>query len=160
LGADAVTLGSEAFTKKPRRGATAKLGLVTVGLLAVCIPAWGAYQWWDFRHELRTDWIITGPPCPTKVHDWPSVPPGHRPKVFDYGGMHIAHGFGGADCSPVPEDYFSHRAYSVCQFTKPVMIAVTTGGRTVLFEPGFDRPATVKFRRGEVTCVLAGWFRD
>jgi hypothetical protein len=151
---------SEALIRKPKRGATANLGLVTVGLLAVSIPAWGAYQWWDFRHGLRTDWNISGPPCPTEVHTWPSVPPGHRPKVFDYGGMHIAHGFGGADCSPVPEDYFTSKAYSVCQFTAPVMISVTVGRQTWLFEPGFGRRATVKLRNGRVTCVLAGWFSD
>jgi hypothetical protein len=131
-----------------------------VGLLAVAIPAWGAYQWWAFRHELRTDWNITGPPCPLATHSWESIALRRAPREFDSGGMHLAHPFGGADCSPVPEDYVSHRAYSVCQFTEPVMIAVTTGGRTVLFEPGFGHPATVKFRDGEVTCVLAGWFRD
>jgi hypothetical protein len=151
-------LGSEALIRKPRRGATANLGLVSVMLLAVAIPAWGAYQWWAFRHELRTDWNISGPDCPTAVHSWPSVALRRKPHEFDYGGMHLAHPFGGADCSPVPEDYFTHRAYSVCQFTGPVMIAVTAGGRTVLFEPGYGRRATVKLRNGQVSCVLGGWF--
>jgi hypothetical protein len=153
-----VTLGSEAFVRKPRRGATATLGLVTVGLLAAGIPAWGAYQWWAFRHELRTDWNITGPACPLATDSWRSVTLRRRPHEFDYGGMHLAHPFGGADCSPVPEDYFSRRAYSVCQFTEPVMIAVTTAGRTTMFEPGHGHRATVKVRNGQVTCVLGGWF--
>jgi hypothetical protein len=150
--------GPDAPIRKPRRGATATLGLVTVDVLAVSLPAWGAYQWWAFRHDLRTDWNITGPPCPPATHSWQSVALRRKPQNFDYGGMHIAHPFGGADCSPVPEDYFTHRAYSVCQFNAPVMISVTAGGRTTLFEPGVGRRATVKLRNGQVSCVLGGWF--
>lgn len=149
---------SEVFVRKPRRGATATLGLVSVGLLAVGVPAWGAYQWWAFRHDLRTDWNITGPPCPPATHSWQSVALKRAAREFEYGGMHLAHPFGGADCSPVPEDYFTSHAYSVCQFTGPVMIAVTTGGRTMMFEPGYGRRATVKLRNGQVSCVIGGWF--
>jgi hypothetical protein len=146
--------------RKPRRGATASLGLVTVGLLAVAIPSWGAYQWWDFRHGLRTDWNISGPACPIATHSWRSVALSRKSQTFDYGGMHIIHPFGGASCSPVPEDYFTGHAYSVCQLNAPVMISVTAGGRTTLYEPGFNRPATLKIRNGQVSCVLGGWFRE
>jgi hypothetical protein len=149
---------SEAFVKKPRRGATATMSLVVVGLLAAGIPLWGAYSWWSFRHELRTDWVIAGPPCPPATHSWDAIALGRKPLEFDYGGMHLAHPFGGADCSPVPEDYFTAKAYSVCQFTGPVLITITTAGRTVTFEPGYGRRATIKLRRGQVTCVLGGWF--
>jgi hypothetical protein len=155
-----VTLGSEAFIRKPRRGATANLGLVTIGLLAVCIPAWGAYQWWAFRHELRTDWNISGPACPPATHTWQSVGLKRTPHEFSYGGMHVAYPFGAADCSPVPEDYFTGHAYSVCQFTAPLIVAVTAGGRTVTYEPGYGRHATVKLRNGQISCVLAGWYRE
>jgi hypothetical protein len=150
--------GSDSFVRKPRRGATATLGLGAAVLLAASIPAWTAYNWWAFRHELRRDWDITGPACPIAIHSWRSVALARQPRVLDYGGMHIAHIFGGADCSPVPEDYFSSRAYSVCQFTAPGMISVTAGGRTVLFEPGYGRRATVRLRHGRISCVLAGWF--
>jgi hypothetical protein len=160
LGADAVTLGSEAFIRKARRGATANLGLVTVGLLAVCIPAWGAYQWWAFRHELRTDWVITGPPCPLATHSWESIALRRAPHRFDYGGMSVAFAFGAADCSPVPEDYFTGHAYSVCQFTAPGIFSVTAAGRRVTYEPGYGRRATVKLRGGQLSCVLAGWYRE
>jgi hypothetical protein len=150
-------LSSEVLLRRPRRGATGRLTLMTLGFLALAIPSWGAYSWWAFRHELRTDCNITGPPCPPARDSWRSVVASRKPREFNYGGMHIAHPFGGADCSPVPEDYFSARAYSVCQFTAPVMIAVTVGARTQLFEPGYGRRATVKLRNGQLTCVQGGW---
>jgi hypothetical protein len=148
----------DSFVRKPRRGATATLGLAAAVMLAASIPAWTAYNWWAFRHELRRDWIIAGPPCPPATHSWGEIALSRQPRVVDYGGMHIAHLFGGADCSPVPEDYFSSKAYSVCQFTAPVMLAVTAAGRTTLFEPGYGRRATVTLRHGSLTCVLGGWF--
>jgi hypothetical protein len=150
--------GSPILVRKPRRGATATLGLGAAVLLAASIPAWTAYNWWAFRHELRRDWNIAGPACPLATHSWGSIALSRRPQEFDYGGMHIVHVFGGADCSPVPEDYFSAKAYSVCQFTAPALVAVTVGGRTVTYEPGYGRRATVKLRHGQVSCVIGGWF--
>jgi hypothetical protein len=151
---------AEAFTRKPRRGATATLVIVAVGLIVVCAPAWGVYRWWAFRHELRADWTITGPPCPPPVDSWEKIIGRRTPHAFSYGGMRLAFPFGAADCSPVPEDYVTSRAYSVCQLTAPVMIVVTAGGRTVSFEPGQGRRATVRLRNGEVSCVLGGWYRE
>ena len=153
-----MVFGPEAFVRKSKRGATATLGIGAAILLAASIPLWTAFNWWHFRHELRTDWNIVGPPCPPATHSWQSVAQSRTPMEFGYGGMHIAHAFGGADCSPVPEDYFSSRAYSVCQLTAPGILAVTVGGRTVTYEPGHGRRATVKLRHGQLTCVLGGWF--
>jgi hypothetical protein len=151
---------SEAFVRKPRRGATANMFLVALGLLVVSLPAWGAYRWWAFRHELRTDWNITGPPCPPAVDSWEPLAHRRNPHEFSYGGMHLKFPFGAAECSPVPEDYITPHAYTVCQLTAPGLIAVTAGGRTVTFEPGKGRRATVKLRNGQVSCVLAGWYRE
>jgi hypothetical protein len=39
------------------------------------------------------------------------------------------------------------------------MVSVAAGPRTVIFQPGLGRPATVTVRRGQVSCVLAGWFK-
>jgi hypothetical protein len=151
---------TEALLKTPRRGATATFGIVMAVLLLGSFPAWGLYQWWDFRHGLRTDWNIAGPPCPIATRGLEAVTLKRKPQTFDYSHMHIVHAFGGANCSPVPEDYLSNRAYTVCQFTAPVMIEVTAAGRTVLYEPGYGRPATVKLRNGKLSCVLGGWYRD
>ena len=151
---------SDAFTRKPRRGATATLIVVAIGLIVVCAPAWGVYRWWAFRHELRADWTITGPPCPPAVDSWEAIARTHTPHEFSYGGMHLRFPSGAADCSPVPEDYITGRAYSVCQLTAPGLIVVTAGGRTATFEPGQGRRATVRLRNGQVSCVLGGWYRE
>jgi len=150
---------SDVLARKPRRGATATLSLVAVGLLAVALPAWAAWSFWSHDHEMRTDWAITGPPCPVARHSWREVALSRRAREFDYKPMHLAHLFGGADCAAVPEGgLFSKRAYQVCQFTAPAMLLVTAGGRTWAFEPGYGRRATVTLRDGKATCVLAGWF--
>ena len=53
--------------------------------------------------------------------------------------------------------FITNQAYFVCQFTAPVMVSATLGGRTVVFEPGFGRRATVSLRHGRFACVLGGW---
>ena len=64
----------------------------------------------------------------------------------------------GADCASVPDGPFiTRRAYYACQFSEPIIIAVSVGGRTQLFEPGPGRHATVSLRGGRVACVLGGW---
>jgi hypothetical protein len=131
-----------------------------VGLVVVSLPAWGVYRWWAFRHELRADWIITGPPCPPQVDSWDSIARRRTSHEFSYGGMHLRFPLGAANCSPVPEDYFTGHAYSVCQLTAPGLVVVTADGRTAIFEPGPGRRATVELRNGQVSCVLGGWYRE
>jgi len=150
---------TDVLARKPRRGATATLGLVSVGLLAVGAPAWGAFAFWSRDHALRTAWDIQGPPCAQATHAWRELASFRQPRRFDYRPMHLEHLFGGADCAEVPDGPFlTRRAYQVCQFTAPGLVAVTTGGRTVTFEPGYGRRATVSLRRGRLTCVIGGWF--
>lgn len=147
--------------KRPRRGPTATLGLVTLAVLAAGIPSWAVYSLWAHQHELRRDWNIVGPPCPMATDTWQSIVLKREPHTFKYGGATFAHPFGGADCSSVPDGGFITRnAYYVCQFTRPVMISVATGDRTILFEPGYGRRATVSLRRGKVACVIGGWLQD
>ena len=143
-----------------RRGATAMLGLITLGVLAVALPVSGVYALWDHQQELRTFWDIKGPPCPAPVHTWDEIVLRREPHTFKYGGADFAHPFGGADCSSVPDGPFiTRKVYYACQFTGPIMIAVTQAGRTMLFEPGPGRHATVSLRRGKVGCVIGGWTR-
>jgi hypothetical protein len=144
--------------KPPRRGATAALSIVTVLALAAGIPAWAVFALWAHQQELRRDWDIKGPPCPPARDSWQSIVLKREPHTFKYGGADFAHPFGGADCSSVPDGGFiTRKAYYVCQFTGPIMIAVATGGRTVPYEPGPGRRATVSLRRGRLACVLGGW---
>jgi hypothetical protein len=152
-------VASNVLVRKPPRGATAMVSLVTVALLAVGVPAWGAYAFWSHDHALRTDWDIKGPPCPIAMHSWREIAFSRQPHQFEYKPMRLAHLFGGANCAEVPNGGFlTRRAYQVCQFTEPALLAVSTGGRTVTFEPGYGRRATVSLRDGKLACVLGGWF--
>jgi hypothetical protein len=142
----------------PRRGATARLTLTTIALLAVAVPAGALYAFWNHQHRLRIDWGIKGPPCPPPKDSWDAIVLKRQPHSFKYGGADFVHPFGGADCASVPDGRFPTRdAYYVCQFTGPVMVSVTLAGKTTLFEPGYGRHAAVSIRKGRVACVLGGW---
>ena len=146
------------IVRRARRGATAQFTVITLISLAAAIPAWGAYAFWNHQHRLRVDWDIKGPPCPPPKNTWEAIVLKRQPHTFKYGGADFAHPFGGADCSSVPDGPFlTRKAYYVCQFTGPVMVAVTLAGKTTVFEPGYGRHAAVSVRKGRVACVLGGW---
>jgi hypothetical protein len=147
-----------AISKTPKRGATAKLGLIVLGLIIVGVPISAVAALFAHQQGLRHDWDIKGPPCPAPTHAWRDVVLSRQPHTFQYGGVDFAHPFGAADCVSVPDGPFiTRRAYYACQFTAPIMISVTAGGRTTLFEPGPGRHATVSLRHGRIACVLGGW---
>ncbi|MBS0361788.1 MAG: hypothetical protein JSR98_10435 [Proteobacteria bacterium] len=148
--------------RKPRPGATSRFTQATVLFLAAAIPLAGAFASWNHKHQMLVAWTIQGPACPTPVHAWREIALQRQPHTFRYGGADFAHMFGAAQCASVPHGYALNRdADYVCQFTEPVMVAVTTAdGRHTLFEPGFKRRATVALRGGEVSCVVGGWLQD
>jgi hypothetical protein len=147
-----------AIYKKPRRGATAKLGLITIGLVVVGVPLGAVTALFAHQQGLRHDWDIKGPPCPPAVHSWRGIVLSREPHSFKYGGAEFAHPFGGVDCASVPDGPFiTRKAYYACQFTAPIIISVTEGGHTQFFEPGPGRHATVSLRHGRIGCVLGGW---
>jgi hypothetical protein len=108
---------------------------------------------------MRRDWTIEGPACPIV----PAISNAGRgakpPAPFTYQGVRFAYQIADASCEAVPEGYLTSRTYPVCQFDAPGAVAVTTAGRTVIFEPGVGRRATVTVRDGRATCVEGGWFR-
>jgi hypothetical protein len=118
----------------------------------------GPSKWTDLA-TMRRDWTIEGPACPIV----PAVSKAGRgarpPPPFTYQGVRFAYQIADASCEAVPEGYLTSRSYPVCQFDAPGAVAVTTGGRTVIFEPGVGRRATVTVRDGRATCVEGGWFR-
>ncbi|MGZ3375503.1 MAG: hypothetical protein ACXU8S_02795 [Phenylobacterium sp.] len=147
-----------AIYKRPKRGATAKLGLITLGLVIVGVPLGAVSALLAHQRGLRHDWDIKGLPCPPPRHSWREIVMSREPHSFKYGGADFAHPFGAADCASVPDGPFiTGRAYYACQFTAPIIISVTAGGQTQFFEPGPGRHATVSLRRGRIACVLGGW---
>ena len=65
---------------------------------------------------------------------------------------------GDADCVAVPEGVFHRRTFPVCAFDAPAALEVTSGGRTVVFEPGVGHSATVMVRDGHPACVVGAPF--
>lgn len=147
-----------AIYRKPKRGATAKLGLITIGLVIVGVPLGAVSALFAHQQGVRHDWDIKGPPCPPPRHSWRQIVLSREAHSFKYGGVDFSHPFGAADCASVPDGPFiTRRAYYACQFTEPIMVAATFAGRTQVFEPGPGRHATVSLRRGRIACVMGGW---
>lgn len=141
-----------------RRLEFAAVGMGAVILAAVSIPALVVADGLVRRHALRELWNIEGPPCPT-LAPGPDVFGPRGPRTFVFGEAALSRRLGHASCVAKTEaGLFTQATYSVCQFTGPAQIAVRTRGRTTWFAPGYGRRATVTIRRGEVSCVLGGWF--
>lgn len=133
-----------------------------LGVLALvaAIPAYIVVEAWAGAEAMKRAWAVEGPACPV-LTDVSRPPFGTRgPKRFDYGGASFARRYGHVDCMAATEGPLGRRQiYRVCQFAAPSVVSVTVENRTTVFKPGVGRPATVTVRRGEVTCVVGGWFR-
>lgn len=138
-------------------GRAATAGLALFLLLVVSIPIATMYAGWAAQEALKASWDIKGPPCPIAAE--PSPQESRTPKAFDYGDVHFARRFGHVSCIAATEGGpLRPEIYRVCQFTGPGTLAVATAGRTIVFEPGVGRTATVKVEGGAPSCVLGGWF--
>jgi hypothetical protein len=137
----------------------AAVGMGAVILVAVSIPALVVAEGLMRRQALRELWTIEGPPCPKVAQPGPAFFGRRGAQSFTFGDAVLARGLGHASCvAKAEDDLFTQATYSVCQFTGPAQIAVTTRGRTSYFAPGYGRRATVTIRRGKASCVLGGWF--
>ncbi|MFC3080033.1 hypothetical protein ACFODL_18180 [Phenylobacterium terrae] len=143
----------------PRPDIAAALSMGAIILSAAAIPALVLTEGLARRQALRGLWTIEGPPCPTLAQPGPDVFGPGGPRTFVFGEAALSRRLGHASCVAKTESgLFTQATYSVCQFTGPAQIAVRTQGRTTWFAPGYGRRATVTIRRGEVSCVLGGWF--
>lgn len=136
------------------------LGMIGVVLMLATIAAYPVYETWAVQRGMRIAWDITGPPCAATPGP-PSAAFGRvAVKVFHYEGVKFERRFGHASCvAPKEAGFMNEQFYRVCQFSAPETVRVTTDGRAYAFKPGTGRVATVKVRKGRVTCVVAGWFR-
>lgn len=132
-------------------------GILVVLLAVTSIPLAIVYGVLADHHALKAEWAIVGPACAV-----PSEPIRfHRPAhAFTYRGVTFSRRYGNAYCIVAPDgNILSRASHTVCQFSSPGAVSVTTGGRTVLYEPGIGHPATVSIRDGRSSCVVGGWFR-
>jgi len=133
------------------------LGIVALMLAVASIPLTVAYGALADHHSLKAEWAITGPACPTPQDPMQFH---RRPLVFSYREALFTRRYGGVFCVVVPDGgVFSRGGHTACQFSSPAAITVTTGGETVLYEPGIGHAATVTIRDGRPSCVVGGWFR-
>lgn len=134
-------------------------GLGGMLLLLIAIPAIDVYRTWAGARAEKRQWAIKGPACPVVDEPQLSVV-GHKPpKTFTYNKISFTRHLGDVSCSAFREDGFmSAENYSVCQFSGPGAVTVQTPARKVTFQPGPGRRTTVTVRKGEVSCVVAGWF--
>ena len=133
------------------------VGIAVLLLGVASIPLTVAYGTLADHHALKTEWAIDGPAC-----DVPAKPIRfHRPpRAFTYRGVNFKRYYGSVNCIVAPEgNILSNAGHTVCQFSSPGAVSVTTGGRTVTYEPGFGHPATVSIQAGQPSCVVGGWFR-
>lgn len=135
------------------------LGMAGFLALVASVPVLVALLGWAKERAIEAAWRIEGPPCPVTAAP-PGLVAGDRPlKVFAFGAARFARRYGHVDCMPFPDGRpFGREFRRVCQFTAPETVVVMLGERTWAFRPGVGQPATVTVRRGEVSCVLAGWF--
>lgn len=141
-------------------GAANMMGVLGVLAAATSVAAYMAYDNWAAEEAKRAWGRVEGLACPT-VRDLSRPPFGARgPQTFDYGGVSFARRYGHVYCvAPIDGPLGGREVYRVCQFSAPMTVGVTTGGKTWLFKPGVGRTATVTVRRGEVRCVVGGWFK-
>jgi len=149
-----------ALRKSSRRDAFfQQAGLGGMLLLLVSIPAIDVYRTWAGAKAEKKQWTVVGPPCPVVDRPQLSVV-GHKPpKTFTYNKISFTRRLGDVSCSAFREDGFMNPDnYSVCQFSGPGAVTVASEGKTVTFQPGPGRRTTVTVRKGQASCVVAGWF--
>lgn len=135
-------------------------GMLGVFGLAAAIPLIVVIDTQSRRRSERIEWTIDGPPCPSVERPGPGLL-GRRPlKTFTYGDITFGRRTGHVSCAAFDEGgLFDQRLTRVCQFTSPGLLAVTSGGQTRYFTPGFGQKATINAAAGRAPrCVLAGWF--
>jgi len=136
------------------------LGMVGVVLMLASIAAYPVYETWAVQRGVRISWDIVGPPCPATPGPASKAFGRMGVKVFHYEGVKFERRFGHASCvAPNEEGFMNKDFYRVCQFSAPETVRVTADGKAFAFKPGVGRTATVKVRKGQVTCVVAGWFK-
>ena len=132
------------------------LGIVLLMLAVASIPFTVAYGALADRQALKTEWAITGPPCPLALGPSPFRKP---PKAFTYQGARFTRQYGNVNCVVVPDaGPFSKAHHTVCQFTGPARVTVALGSRNFAYEPDIGRKATISIRGGQPSCVIGGWF--
>jgi hypothetical protein len=151
------------FRKKRRR--TRQMKLALAGGLLVCAGVAGSIilaGWLRDRDlaivEARTV-ALSGAPCRVVTPAAALALGLPLNQTFEYPGMRLTRAFGHVSCDEIGyEGGSGWGRFSVCQFTSPGLLHVTTSRQDVFFATGIGHPATVSLPHGELRCVLASKF--
>jgi hypothetical protein len=96
-----------------------------------------------------------GDPCPATTKADLAVNGPNLRHDFDFGGMHLRHAFGDADCAWIVDHGGAGMGrFPVCRFTSPGSLEVVIGKTDVFFRPPLGKPAAIVLDRGQVRCLL------
>ena len=141
------------------RDAGQTLAMAGLLLMLAAIPGYIVLETWAGEQAMKRAWTIAGPPCPVVERPAWRVVGSKPPKAFAYGGIGFARHFGHASCVAWREGgAFNSGLVRVCQFNAPGAVTVAANGRTVSYQPGVAKRATVSVRAGRPACVMGGWF--
>jgi hypothetical protein len=148
-----------------KRGATGELLqwvlIAAVVMIPASLPLYVVYSSVVIEQRQIDHWKITGPPCTEVAHvSVLAAPPKRGPMSVNYAGAKLSRSYGSIFCAEIPEGRFTRAVYHVCQFDNPGAVTVKLGARSRIFEPPVGRRATITLKRGQVSCVVGGWFSD
>jgi hypothetical protein len=145
--------------RSPLQDAMQTMALAGLLMMLMSIPLYIAVVAWAGDRQMQAAWTIKGPPCPIVARPDRMVVGSKPAKAFDYGGVGFARHFGHASCVAWREGGLASREITrVCQFNAPGAVTIALPGRTISYQPGIARRATVSIRHGQATCVRAGSF--
>jgi len=127
--------------------------------LAVVAPLTGFIAWKQRQAGAAAEayWSLAGTPCP--VLDQAAFDARQRkPMTFAFDGAGLARGAGHMECTHrVYDQAGGRREAPVCDFSGPIVLAVSVGGRQTFYAPpGSARVAVID---GRARCVQRPWTR-
>ncbi|MFT4252936.1 MAG: hypothetical protein QM608_10655 [Caulobacter sp.] len=149
-----VTIGTVRVAGRRRRGAWLLWAAIAIVIVAPLI-AFIAWKQRDAGATAEAYWSLAGTPCPVLTQAAFEARR-RKPMTFAFDGLGVARGAGHMECT--------HRVYAqadgrreapVCDFSGPIALAVSVGGRTSFYAPpGSARVAVID---GAPVCVQRPW---
>lgn len=154
-----------------RRGLSPVHIAMVVGMV-VLVAALGVLGFFSARAQIAIakQWTVPGPPCPAMSQSaliaagLQASPEGDLrgfPDMNnDYDSVRFGRRFGYVSCAEIHDNGgLSLDSHPVCEFTRPVVVTITSAKGVFYFNTGSTAPATVSVQDGVPSCVLANRFK-
>jgi len=153
--------------RSTRRGSSIIWIVLAIGVVGLGVLV---YRFWAGQIAVAREWTIAGPPCPAISREaliaagLQAAPQGDLrgfPDMnSDYDNVRFGRRFGYVSCAGIHDNGgLSLDSHPVCQFTRPVVVTVTSAKGVFYFNTGGTAPATVTVQDGVPRCVLANRFK-